>query len=101
MPSSTARRTSRNLLKIASLGLAGLLAGLLSGCTDTQDASTSTPYSSPYSDAYRPANSAPLPESLDAVQIPALHRPPSARRLEFGSLHTVSQSMTPNGRNRS
>ncbi len=32
MPSPKAARTTRRLLKLASLGLAGLIAGLLSGC---------------------------------------------------------------------
>ncbi len=94
-----AHRTKRNLFKLASLGLAGLLAGLLTGCTDTLTTSSNTAPSTPYSDYFRSAT--PLPESLDATQIPALHHPPSSRRLQFGSLHTVSQSMAPNGRNRS
>jgi hypothetical protein len=98
MRSFSARRTKRKLFKLASLGLAGLLAGLLTGCTDTLSISSTTPPSTPYSDLFR---STPLPESLDATQIPALHHPPSSRRLQFGSLHTVSQSMAPNGRNRS
>ena len=98
MSSLAAHSTKRRLLKLASLGLAGLLAGLLTGCTDTLSISSSTPPSTPYSDYFR---STPLPESLDATQIPALRHPPSSRRLQFGSLHTVSQSMTPNGRNRS
>lgn len=97
MPSLAARNTKRRLFKLASLGLAGLLAGLLSGCNDTLSASSNT--QSPYSDYFRPATT--LPESLDATQIPALHHPPSSRRLQIGSLHTVSQSMAPNGRNRS
>jgi hypothetical protein len=99
MSSSAAHSTKRRLLKLASLGLAGLLAGLLTGCTDTLSTSSSNEYPSPYSDYFRPAT--PLPESLDATQIPALHHPPSSRRLQEGSLHTVSQSMAPNGRNRS
>ena len=98
MHSSAARKTKRRLLKLASLGLAGLFAGLLSGCTATLSASSSTQSSTPYSDSLR---TTPLPESLDATQIPALRHPPSSRRLQLGSLHTVSQSMAPNGRNRS
>jgi hypothetical protein len=99
MRSLPARRIKRKLFKLASLGLAGLVAGLLTGCTDTLSISTSTQSSTPYSDYLR--STTPLPESLDATQIPALHHPPSSRRLQFGSLHIVSQSMTTNGRNRS
>ncbi len=38
LPSS---RTRRNLFKVASLGLAGLLAGLLAGCNDASGATVS------------------------------------------------------------
>jgi len=101
MSSLAAHSTKRRLLKLASLGFAGLLAGLLTGCTDTDTLSTTsrTEYSTASSDYLRSPTS--LPESLDATQIPALHHPPSSRRLQIGSLHTVSQSMVPNGRNRS
>jgi hypothetical protein len=99
MHSLAARNTKRRLLKLASLGLAGLLAGLLTGCTDTLNASSSTQYSTSSSSYFH--SGTPLPESLDATQIPALRHPPSSRRLQIGSLHTVSQSMAPNGRNRS
>jgi hypothetical protein len=99
MHSLAARNTKRRLLKLASLGLAGLLAGLLTGCTATLNASSSTQSITPYCDSLRTTTT--LPESLDATQIPALRHPPSSRRLQLGSLHTVSQSMAPNGRNRS
>ena len=36
-----------------------------------------------------------LPKSIEATQIPALRHPPSARRV--GSVHTVSQTVAPNG----
>ncbi|WP_035353257.1 hypothetical protein [Edaphobacter aggregans] len=35
MPSRKPARTARRLLKVASLGLAGLIAGLLSGCSSS------------------------------------------------------------------
>jgi hypothetical protein len=45
-PASPAKRPNpklgRGLLKIASLGIAGLIAGLLSGCNITPDASSFT-----------------------------------------------------------
>jgi hypothetical protein len=101
-----ASRTKRNLFKIASLGLAGLLAGLLSGCTDSPDSpdtSATAPYTHVASDSFNPdvstaAQPAPLPNSIEATQIPALRHPPSARRLQLGSVHTVSQTVARNGR---
>jgi len=99
-----ASRTKRNLIKIASLGLAGLLAGLLSGCNDSPnrtDASVNAPAriagDSLTPDAgLQPAH---LPNSIEATQIPALRHPPSTRRLQLGSVRTVSQTFTPYGRN--
>jgi hypothetical protein len=84
-------RTRRNLFKVASLGLAGLLAGLLAGC-NSADASirTSRPPTATGSLA-QPE----LPKSIEATQIPALRHPPTARRV--GSAHTVSQTAAPNG----
>ena len=93
-----ASRTKRNLIKIASLGLAGLLAGLLAGCnsadasirTSRTHAATDSPSPAPY--ATQPTG---LPKSIEATQIPALRHPPSARRV--GSAHTVSQTAAPYG----
>jgi hypothetical protein len=101
-----ASRTKRNLFKIASLGLAGLLAGLLSGCNDSPDTSVSASYTHVASDSYNPNASAeaqplPLPKSIEATQLPALRHPPSTRSLQYGSVRTTSQVMVPNGRNRS
>jgi hypothetical protein len=99
-----ASRTKRNLVKIASLGLAGLLAGLLAGCNDSPDPTVSS-YSQTSSDSLNPdslnpdsAKAESLPSSRDATEIPALKHPPSARRLQAGSVHTVSQVTTSNGR---
>jgi len=95
-----ASRTKRNLFKIASLGLAGLLAGLLAGCTDSPDATTN-PYTHVASDSFNPeateTQQTDLPKSLDETQIPALRHPPSARRLQTGTVHTVSQTMPSTG----
>jgi hypothetical protein len=91
MSSLTARRTARRLLKVASLGLAGLLAGLLSGCNATQDSSNISTTTYTWSTH--------LPKSLDSVQVPPLRHSPSTRRLQTGSYHNVSQSMGPMGRN--
>jgi hypothetical protein len=92
-----ASRTKRLLIKVASLGLAGFLAGLFSGCTN---AVANTPKTAAF---YTSSESQPtqLPKSLDETQIPALRHPPSARRLQLGSIHTASMAMVPNGHNRS
>jgi hypothetical protein len=100
-----ASRTRRRLLKVASLGLAGLIAGLLSGC-NSADASVRTNKPQIAGDSFSPATSADaqssqLPSSLDATQIPALRHPPSARHLQYGSVHTVSQVAVPNSPNHS
>ncbi|MGD0445405.1 MAG: hypothetical protein ABSA39_15830 [Edaphobacter sp.] len=98
-----ASRTRRRLLKVASLGLAGLIAGLLSGCNSANaSARTSRPQAASDTLNSDPSlRTSPLPLSLDATQIPALHHPPSARRLQYGSVHTVSQVVVPNSPNRS
>lgn len=85
-------RTKRRLIKVASLGLAGLLAGLLSACN-----ATPAPAASSQSEISTGAQSSPLPSSIEATQIPALRHPPSSRRLQLGTVHTVSQaSFLPN-----
>jgi hypothetical protein len=115
MPSSTApsvRRTARRLLKLASLGLAGLIAGLLSvGCNASPSAATNSPAESPrvssnvdftFTSATTPETQhTSLPDSLDARQIPALRHPPSARRLQYGSVRVTGEPVFPNGRTRS
>ena len=98
-----ASRTKRNLFKIASLGLAGLLAGLLGGCNESPDAATATPYTpiasdSLNADAASDAQLTNLPKSLDETQIPALHHPPSSRSLQYGSVRTVSMAVAPSDR---
>ena len=94
-----ASRTRRNLFKIASLGLAGLLAGLLSGCTATTAATTHLSSDPLSSDAE--AQAARLPRSIEATQIPALRHPPTSRSLQYGSVRTVSMATAPNSRNHS
>lgn len=82
MPSlPISRRTTHRLLKLASLGLAGLL----SGCNISSDHSADVSFKpistetefTPYQD---------LPENIDAVQTPTLHHSPSARRLQISSV---------------
>lgn len=97
-----ASRTKRRLLKVASLGLAGLIAGLLSGCSDSRSTTASAPSHSSDSlspDAALAASSSQLPKSIEATQIPALRHPPSSRSLQYGTVRTVSMTSAPNGRN--
>ena len=98
-----ASRTKRNLFKIASLGLAGLLAGLLSGCTNSPKPTVNTiPSDASINAEAQPSQLSPeLPKSIEATQIPALRHPPTSRSLQYGSVHTVSMAMLPNPRNHS
>jgi hypothetical protein len=106
---SSARRTTRRLLKLASLGLAGLIAGLLSvGCNTSPNkpASTSGDLHISNNVEFTPsdttaAHSLDLPESIDARQIPALHHSPSARRLQYGSVRLTGEPILPSSRTRS
>jgi hypothetical protein len=106
MPSSTARRTTRRLLKLASLGLAGLIAGLLSvGCSASPNhaANVSDDLHISSNVEFTPSDSSAshdqdLPQSLDSREIPALHHPPSARRLEYGSVRLTGQPVALNSR---
>ncbi|MDQ2834407.1 MAG: hypothetical protein M3Y50_11790 [Acidobacteriota bacterium] len=101
MSSLPASRTARRLLKIASLGLAGLLAGLLTGCTQHNTvAANSSLRSSGFSSASTD-NLSPLSESLDAHRIPSLRHPPSTRRLEYGSVPSSHPQLMPVYRTRS
>ena len=101
-----ASRTKRNLLKVASLGLAGLLAGLLAGCNDSPDTTVSVTAPNLSTESFNPdaatqADPSPLPQSLDATQIPALHHPPTSRSLRYGTVQTISMNAAPAFRSRS
>lgn len=88
MPSkhhSNTTRTARRLIKLASLGLAGLIAGLLAGCSDAPPRTiVNTSYAS--ADTAVRYDASHLPPNLDSVSIPPLRHAPSARRLEEGSV---------------
>jgi predicted component of type VI protein secretion system len=106
MPFLPASRTKRNLLKVASLGLAGLLAGLLAGCNDSPDTTVSVTVPNLSTESLNPdagnqAEPTALPQSLDATQIPALHRPPTSRSLRYGTVQNVSMNTAPGVRSRS
>jgi hypothetical protein len=100
-----ASRTKRRLLKVASLGLAGLIAGLLSGCNQSANAASARTRPSPLSsdsaspEAIPGSESNPLPKSIEATQIPALRHPPSSRSLQYGTVRPVSISAGSYGRN--
>jgi hypothetical protein len=92
----SAKNTTRPLLKLTSIALLGTLAGLFTASslfpnTRSYPATETTPRSTIST----------LPESLDARRIPGLHHPPSARRLQYGSLALPSQTAAPNHRPRS
>lgn len=81
-------RTARKLIKLASLGLAGLLAGLLAGCSEVPPHTVvNTSYAN--ADTALEFDGSQLPPNLDSVSIPPLKRAPSARRLEEGNQQPI------------
>jgi len=85
-------RITRRLLKIASLGLAGLLAGLLSGCSSNTAARLLRPYNDTdwqTSSTYASATASLQPRSPDRT---AHIRPCAAAPCE---LHTTSSRTHP------
>jgi len=100
MSYSPASNTARRLLKVASLGLAGLLVGLLSGCNSSNAVSASN-HSGESGYSSSAGEFSQLPQSLDARQIPALRHPPSTRRLYYGSVPNSHPQLLSVGRDRS
>jgi hypothetical protein len=103
MPFLPASRTKRNLFKIASLGLAGLLAGLLAGCNDSPDTAVTVSYAHA-ADSFNPdaatdPQTTDLPKSLDQTQIPALRHPPTAHRVDVASLHPIATTLSMSSHN--
>ena len=93
MSSKHTNRTARRLLKLASLGLAGLLAGLLAGCSASPKTVGMT--SCAYGASTGQLDSVNLPHTLDSRSIPPLRHSPSTRRLEAGSVrfnHPTAQN---------
>lgn len=85
MSSKPKPRTARRLIKLASLGLAGLIAGLLAGCSDAPPHTiVNTSYAT--ADTAIRYDGSHLAPNLDSVSIPPLKHAPSARRLEEGSV---------------
>lgn len=93
MSSKHTSRTTRRLIKLASLGLAGLIAGLLAGCSD---APPRTIVNTSYANADTAVQFDPgqLPPNLDSVSIPPLKHAPSPRRLEEGSIQPSQPAST-------
>lgn len=98
MSSLKPSRTTLRLLKLASLGLAGLLAGLLAGCNAAPKTTATNSYDA-QTQSIEPSDSSTsaIPPSLDATSIPALKHPPSARRLEYGSVRLTHQQSPSHG----
>jgi hypothetical protein len=100
-------RTTRRVVTLVSLGLAGLLAGLLSGCASSSDEAVDAPASVTtsaweFTTATTPSASHAAPFlSIDAGLIPPLHHPPSTRRLQYGSTRTFNSAPTTNAPRRS
>ena len=80
MPSPKAARTTRRLLKLASLGLAGFIAGLLSGCSSSPASSTVATYTQPHT--LDGLNHTYTPSSLYTHPVPDLRHPPVPHRIE-------------------
>jgi hypothetical protein len=95
MPSKHIPRNSRRILKLVSLGLAGLLAGLLAGCMNSPKTVSANPYNDLYNaDQFDSSN---LPPSLDANGMPPLRHSPSARRLDGDSVRLTQMSVSFHG----
>jgi hypothetical protein len=94
MPSPKAARTTRRLLKLASLGLAGLLAGFLSGCSSSSAPSTNVAtYTQPHSlDGISRTHQ---PGSLYTHPLPDLKHPPTPHRIESWADRTPRQASSP------
>jgi hypothetical protein len=93
MASQKAARTTRRLLKLASLGLAGLLAGFLSGCSSSPAPTSLATYSQPRSldsltSTYRPG-------SLYTHPTPDLRHPPIPHRIESWADRTPRPAASP------
>ncbi len=89
MPSPKAARTTRRLLKLASLGLAGLLAGFLSGCTSSPAPTSLATYTQPHSlDGLSRTHQLANPYTHP---LPDLRHPPAPHRIESWADRTPRQ----------
>jgi hypothetical protein len=90
MPSPKAARTTRRFLKLASLGIAGLIVGLLSGCTSTPTSSTVATYTQPSSLDFN--FSTRQPTGLYTNPTPSLRHAPIPHRIESWADQTPHQT---------
>jgi hypothetical protein len=77
MPSRKPARATRRLLKVASLGLAGLIAGLLGGCSSSDSLARFSTWSS----GSQLTASRRL-QNLDYRRTPEIHRAPTPHRTQ-------------------
>jgi hypothetical protein len=94
MSSLQAARTTRRLLTLASLGLAGLLVGLLGGCSSSPSPTNLATYTQPGSLDF---NSTVFPRthqpaSLYTHPVPDLRHPPAPHRIESWTDRTPRQA---------
>ncbi len=93
MPSPKAARTTRRLLKLASLGLAGLIAGLLSGCSSSSAPANMATYTQPHS--LDGLSHTYTPGSLYTHPIPDLRHAPTPHRIESWADRTPHPAPSP------
>jgi len=93
MPSPKAARTTRRLLKLASLGIAGLIAGLLSGCSSSPAASSVATYTQPHS--LDGISHTYTPGSLYTRPTPDLKHAPIPHRIESWADRTPRPAPSP------
>jgi hypothetical protein len=93
MPSPKSNRTTRRLLKLASLGIAGLLAGLFSGCSSTPTSSTVATYTPTSTWRLNSSGFTYRRKSLDTRPIPDLRRPPAPHHIESWADRTPHQQV--------
>jgi hypothetical protein len=93
MPSRKPAKTARRLLKLVSLGFAGLIAGLLSGCAASPNTSTVASYSptsgwrlnsSGFGYSFQPKN-------LNLRPVPDLRHPPAPHHIQSWAFRTPHQ----------
>jgi hypothetical protein len=78
---SQSQSLTRRLVKLASLGLAGLLAGLLAGCTSSSASYDTATYSPSANLSTMP------PKSLESTRIPEIKRPPVPHHMQSWPSH--------------
>ncbi|HEY6412867.1 MAG TPA: hypothetical protein VIX42_04230 [Edaphobacter sp.] len=95
MSSPKAARTTRRLLKLASLGLAGLIAGLLSGCSSSPTPTSVATYTQPHALDFNSLSRTHQPGSLYTHPLPDLRHPPVPHRIESWADRTPRQVSSP------